>query len=157
MTSPALPLWPVHSGPHLQSEVSAVIGSGDALWARAASDILCWKVKTASGFKVSSSATVRAGDRTEIYAGVLGIRVVEPVEVLEVIKTPDRVGFSYGTLPGHPVTGEEAFIVERLGDEIRLTIRSLTSPSPQQPWRALFPLLLVVQKLVRHRYLRSLS
>lgn len=157
MTSPELPDWPQHSGPHRQSEVSAVIGSTDALWERASSDVLRWKVKTSSGFRVSSSATVQVGDRIEVYAGALGIYVVEPVEVLEVIKTPDRVGFAYGTLPGHPITGEEAFIVERSGNEVRLTIRSLTSPSPQQPWRALFPLLLVIQKMVRRRYLRSLS
>lgn len=157
MTSPELHLWPLHNGPHRQSEVSAIIGSGDALWERAARDILCWKVKTSSGFRVSSSATVQAGDRIEVYAGVLGIRFVEPVEVLEVIKTPERVGFSYGTLPGHPVTGEEAFIIERFGEQVKLTIRSLTSPAPQQPWRLLFPLLLVFQKVVRRRYLRSLT
>lgn len=157
MTSPNLHSWSTAQGTHRKSEVSAVIGYGDEVWNRVSVDILRWKVKTASGFTVSSSATVAAGDRVQIVAGALGVRVVEPVEVLRVVQAPDRVGFSYRTLPGHPVHGEEAFIVDRVGDQVRLTIRSLTRAAPQQPWRALFPLLLIVQKVVRRRYLRALG
>lgn len=52
--------------------------------------------------------------------------------------------------------GEEALIVHRHGDEVRLTIRSLTRAAPQQPWRALYPLLVVAQRIVRRRYLCAL-
>jgi uncharacterized protein (UPF0548 family) len=53
--------------------------------------------------------------------------------------------------------GEEAFIVPRNGDDVRLTIRSLTRAASRQPWRMLFPLLLVAQRIVRRRYLRALQ
>jgi uncharacterized protein (UPF0548 family) len=82
--------------------------------------------------------------------------VVEPVVVTEVVDQVDCVGVAYRTLPCHPVSGEEAFIVHRHGSKVRLTIRSLTKAAPQQPWRALFPLFLMVQKIVRRRYVRAL-
>lgn len=119
-------------------------------------DVLRWGVKTASGFTVDSSGPVSEGEHVTVTARVLAVTVVEPVEVVAVVDEPDRVGFSYRTLPGHPVSGEEAFIVHRDGEDIRLTVRSLTRPSPQQPWRVLYPFLRVAQLIARQRYLRAL-
>lgn len=58
---------------------------------------------------------------------------------------------------GYRRTEKTAFIVHRHGDEVRLTVRSLTRAAPQQPWRAVYPLLRIVQQIVRRRYLRSLD
>ena len=156
MTSPELREWPSSDRRYRRSEVSAVVGSGDAVWQRAAGDVLRWRVKTASGFAVDPLRPVSQGDRVAVTARVLGVTVIEPVEVVTVVQEHDRVGFAYRTMPGHPVSGEEAFIVHRQGDEIRLTIRSLTRAAPQQPWRALYPALRIAQKIVRRRYLRAL-
>jgi uncharacterized protein (UPF0548 family) len=84
-----------------------------------------------------------------VTAPVLGITVVEPIEVESVVEESERTGFAYRTLPGHPVSGEEAFIVHRSGDEVHLTVRSLTRAAPQQPWRALYPLLRIAQRVAR--------
>ena len=156
MTSPELSDWPVSDRRYRRSEASAVVGHGDAVWERATRGVLRWQVKTASGFAVDSTGPVSEGDRVVVTARVLALSVVEPVEVAAVVKEVDRVGFAYRTLPGHPVSGEEAFIVHRRGDEVRLTVRSLTRSAPQQPWRALYPLLLIAQRIARRRYLRSL-
>ena len=156
MTSPELHEWPHTDRSHRRSEVSAVVGSGEATWERASGGVLRWRVKTASGFAVDSAGPVSPGDRVDVTARLFGMTVVEPVEVVAVVKEPDRTGFSYRTLPGHPVRGEEAFIVHRDGEEVRLTIRSLTRAAPQQPWRTLYPLLLIAQRIVRRRYLRAL-
>ncbi|MEB0004145.1 DUF1990 family protein [Cryobacterium sp. RTC2.1] len=156
MTSPERGEWPASDRGYRRSEVSALLGHGDAIWERATRDVLRWRVKTASGFAVDSTGPVSQGDHVIVTARVLTVTVVEPVEVVEVVKESDRVGFAYRTLPGHPVSGEEAFIVHRRGDEVRLTVRSLTRPAPQQPWRALYPLLLIAQRIARRRYLRSL-
>lgn len=156
MTCPDLPDWPPTDRSHRQSEISALIGRGDAVWERAAHDVLRWGVKTASGFTVDSSGPVSAGERVTVTARVLAVTVVEPVEVVDVVDEADRVGFSYRTLPGHPVSGEEAFIVHRHGDDVRITVRSLTRAAPQQPWRALYPLLRVAQLIARRRYLKAL-
>ncbi|GAA1344050.1 DUF1990 domain-containing protein [Arthrobacter roseus] len=133
-----------------------VRGYGDAVWARAARDVLRWKVKTDSGFTVNSTGPVRGGEHLVVTARVFGMTIIEPVEVVTVVEEPDRVGFSYRTLPGHPVCGEEAFIVHRHGDEVWLSIRSLTRAASGQPWRALYPFLRVAQRIVRRRYLRAL-
>lgn len=43
------------------------------------------------------------------------------------IDEPHRAALAYGTLTGHPVSGEEAFLVDRHADDtIWLTVRSLT-------------------------------
>ncbi|MET0975869.1 MAG: DUF1990 domain-containing protein [Leifsonia sp.] len=156
MTSPELSVWPPTDPAYRRSEISALVGTGDDTWDRASSDILLWAVKTASGFTVDAEGPVVASERVTVTIRVAGIAITEPVQVVDVVTEPDRVGFSYRTLPGHPVSGEEAFIVQRNGDEVHLVIRSLTRRAPQQPWRMLFPLLLVAQRVARQRYLRSL-
>lgn len=156
MTSPELRDWPSTARGYRRSEVSAVVGRGDEVWNRVTRDLLLWRVKTASGFEVDSTEPVSPGDHVIVTARFLKITVVEPVEVVAVVREFDRVGFAYQTLPGHPVCGEEAFIVHRRDDEVRLTVRSLARAAPQQPWRTLYPLLLVAQQVVRRRYLRSL-
>lgn len=160
MTNPASHEWVDGArarGGFRRSEVTGSVGTGDDVWRRAVVDVLRWKVKTNSGFSVDTVDPVSAGQRVIVTAGGYGIKVFEPVEVVSVVNQPDRVGFSYATLPGHPVDGEEAFIVHRQGDEVLLTIRSLTRAASQQPWRTLYPGLLLIQRIVRWRYLRSLS
>lgn len=156
MTNPDLGQWPPSDGRYRRSEVSAVVGRGDTVWERATGDVLRWKVKTSSGFTVNSTAPVMRGQRVVVTARLFGLAVVEPVEVTAVVKDADRVGFAYRTLPGHPVCGEEAFVVQRRGDQVVLSIRSLTRAAPQQPWRMLYPLLRIAQLIVRRRYLRAL-
>lgn len=157
MTTPGLDPWPPTDHSHRRSEVSRVIGYGEGTWERASSDVLRWRVKTASGFTVDHDEPVAQGDRIRVTARVLGVRIVEPVEVVAVVQRPDRVGFAYRTLPGHPVSGEEAFIVHRSGNQVRLTVRSLTRASSQQPWRMLYPFLRIAQVIARRRYLRALG
>ena len=73
------------------------------------------------------------------------------------IDEPDRKGYAYGTLEGHPVCGEEAFIVSRREDgSVWFTIRSLTGMS-RGKWRLLYPGILIGQRIYRGRYLRSLQ
>jgi uncharacterized protein (UPF0548 family) len=137
-------------------ETSTVLGTGDAVWDWARDEVLRWGVKTRSGFTVSPAARAAAGDRPVIMAHAFGLSVREPVVVVEVVDTADRVGFAYRTLPGHPLTGEEAFIVHRDAGAVVLTVRSLTRPSTDPRWRAAYPALLVAQRVARARYLRAL-
>ncbi|MEZ5180090.1 MAG: DUF1990 family protein [Acidimicrobiales bacterium] len=55
--------------------------------------------------------------------------VVAPDRIVAVVDEPDRFGFVYGTLAGHPELGEELFLAERLDDRtLRLTIRIHARP-----------------------------
>jgi uncharacterized protein (UPF0548 family) len=84
--------------------------------------------------------------------------VHEPVRVVAVVDTAHRCGFAYGTLPSHPASGEEAFVVHRdAHGTIRLTLRSLTRPAPYGLWRPAVPLLLLAQRFYRGHYLRVMA
>lgn len=157
LTQPHLDAWRAEVGRFRRFEKTVVLGDGDALWERVAADVLLWRVKTRSGFEVRPDGVrAIAGAQPTIVAGWAGVRIQEPVEVVAVVDEPTRVGFAYRTLPGHPVHGEEAFIVRRVDGRVELTIRSLTRRAPSGPWRTLFPFLRVAQIVARRRYERAL-
>jgi uncharacterized protein (UPF0548 family) len=96
------------------------------------------------------------GNRYWIVAHVGPLRIREPVQVVAVVDEPDRKGFAYSTFAGHPIRGEEAFLVERRTDgSVWLTIRSLTHPAPGLR-RAAYPVALLAQRFYRRCYLRAL-
>ena len=151
-TKPGQADWGERPGGYRSFERTVGVGRGAGDWERVGSGVLDWQVKTRSGFTV----TPVGGDDYRLTARVGPIRVTEPIRRIEVVDRPDRRGFSYGTLVGHPVSGEEAFIAHRSADErVWLTIRSLTRPAPGA-WRWAFPALLVAQRVYRRRYLRSM-
>lgn len=155
-TAPVASSWTARPKGFLRHESTVVVGRGPAAWDDAVDRVLRWGVKTASGFVVEPPGPVEVGDECRVTFPVGPLAVVEPVRVLAVCREPDRVGFAYGTLTGHPVSGEEAFVVSR--DEagvVRLTLRSLTRPA-RSPWALAFPVLLLVQLVVRGRYRRAL-
>ena len=144
MTRPADAVWTDPGHGYRRWEKSVLLGAGEVVWRWATAEVLRWGV------------TATRGSRPVIMAHAFGLSVPEPVEVIDVVQTPERVGFAYRTLPGHPVSGEEAFIVHRDGDTVRLTIRSLTKPGSALHWRLAYPGLLVAQNVARRRYLRAL-
>lgn len=133
-----------------------MLGRGEYAWTRASAAVLEWGVKTRSGFHVEPGGRVVVGAKHQLKARVGPIVVTEPVTVVAVVEQAARCGFAYGTLPGHPVSGEEAFVVHRDSDgTVFLTLRSLTRPGTGW-WRLAFPALLVAQRVYRRRYLRAL-
>lgn len=153
-TDPAAGRWAPPSGWRAHESQVRVRCS----WEEASSQVLAWSIKRCSGFRVAPPTDrLRLGDRFHLIARIGPLTVREPVEVVAVVEQPDRVGFAYGTLEGHPVSGEEAFIVSRREDDsIWLTLRSLTAPGPGA-WGAAFPLLLLAQLWYRARYRRALN
>lgn len=137
-------------------ERTVPVGAGDAVWQAATTTLMSWGVKTRSGFRVEPATTVGEGLDYWLVAEAGPIRIREPARVVAVVDRPDRCGFAYGTLDGHPVSGEEAFVLHRDGDDtVFLTLRSLTRPGRGR-WRLAFPAVLVAQRRYRARYLRAL-
>lgn len=157
-TQPAEPVWAGRSPGYRRFETTVRIGAGEACWRRTAEAVLTWQVKTRSGFTVAAGPDrASIGARYWLHARVGLLTVTEPVEVLRIVETTSRAGFAYGTLDGHPVSGEEAFVVHRdPTGTVFLTLRSLTGPAPTGGWSRLFPLLRVAQRRYRGRYLRAL-
>jgi uncharacterized protein (UPF0548 family) len=86
--------------------------------------------------------------------GRLGVNA--PVRVVYVVDEPDRQGFAYGTLPGHPESGEEAFMVELHDDDaVTFTITAFSRPSSLLT-RIGGPVSHAIQSWVTTRYLRAI-
>ena len=151
-------------------ERRARFGHGEARWRFATLQVLSWGVKRRSGFHVDPVAS-EAGSRTERVFSPDGFELVhpgdtamlrfgpllEPVRVVFVIDEPDRQGFGYGTLEGHPLRGEESFVVERRDDDsVWLVVRSFSRPSTRM-WRLLGPAVRVAQEILTRRYLSALA
>lgn len=156
-------------------ERSARIGHGDERWDFARQQILTWGLKRRSGFGVTllprdpagdpldlshdndSHPKVRPGDTVVLSVGRGRFTAHEPVRVVYVVQEPTVTGFAYGTLEGHPLRGEEAFMIERRDDNsVWITVRSFSRPASTK-WMLLSPALRLLQYVVVGRYLRALS
>ena len=60
-------------------------------------------------------------------AGLRRVGLDIPCRVVWVVDEPDRRGFGYGTLPGHPASGEESFVVSlRPNGEVVYELRAFS-------------------------------
>lgn len=85
------------------------------------------------------------------------IRIGAPRRVVYTVTEPRRQGFAYGTLPGHPESGEEAFTVEQKPDvTITFTITAFSRPGTATA-RIAGPLGRLIQRRVTSRYLRAMA
>ncbi len=106
-------------------------------------------------FAPDGSTLIQPGDTALLKWMLWPARI--PVRVVYVIDEPDRKGFAYGTLPGHPERGEEAFVVERRSDDsVWLVIRAFSRPSNAFFWAA-YPALRIMQAIFTARYERALT
>ena len=82
--------------------------------------------------------------------------VKAPVRVVYVIEEQHRVGFGYGTMKGHPLSGEESFVLEQRDDDsVWLTMRSF-SRSAGGVRAIVSPVARASQTRLTKRYLRAL-
>ncbi len=106
-------------------------------------------------FTPEGDAMVRAGD-TGMLKSPFWPRPL-PVRVVYVVDEPERRGAAFGTLPGHPLAGEEAFVVERRDDDsVWLTVRLFSRPVGGF-WSVMRPALWLAQTVLVRRYLHELT
>lgn len=132
------------------------MGEGDAVWERAGAVVAGWRIKTAIGFSVDpdDDAVVAGRDYDTVYRSRL-VTQFEPVRVVWVADEPRLRGFGYGTRDGHPLTGEECFLVERDPDGVVwLVVRSVTRVSRGR-WRWLAPAVRIGIRVFQRRYAAS--
>lgn len=125
---------------------------------QAAHDLLCLRAHEAAGLDVrASDLPVVAGSDVRLRFGIGALAVTAPCNVLEIINEPARRGFTYGTLPGHPESGTERFILEQDRDgRVRITVTALSKPATRLA-RASGPLGRAVQRHLTSRYLHALD
>lgn len=132
--------------------VSSEVGCGGGDFAVAADAVMTWRLHREAGVRFGTEA-LRASPRTEVVVGlgVGGLLVRAPCRVVWTVEEPRRTGWAYGTLPGHPVRGEEAFVVVQDEDgTVRLEVLAFSRPAV---WFtvALGPLLPVFQRWYARR------
>lgn len=93
------------------------VGTGHAAYLRLAEGILSWELHRGAGLRVPAGQGRAVVGREVVPAFGFGpVRLPAPCRVVWVEEPgdddggPQRAGFGYGTLPGHPERGEEAFI-----------------------------------------------
>lgn len=123
---------------------------------RAVAALGSWQVQTGAGLLVYPGGRVAEG---ETFALVIRLPVAGYVmaagRVVYVLDEPDRRGFAYGTLPGHPEQGEEAFVVVRRGDQLYFEVTAFSRP--RHPLARLGkPLTRLLQRATLRRYLTAM-
>jgi uncharacterized protein (UPF0548 family) len=130
------------------------LGEGERIWRRAVEVVSGWAIKQAIGFTVAPDDPVVVEGRD--YETRYGwMRVHEPVRVIWVADEPDRRGFGYGTRPGHPITGEECFLVERDPDGSIWFVTRTVSRISGGRWLVLWPGIRTLQPYFQRAYARS--
>lgn len=118
--------------------------------------MLRWDMHRRAGLAVKTALEhVELGADVEVGLRLGPLSFKAPCRVVRMVDEPGARGFAYGTLPGHPESGEEAFVV-RLGDDdvVRMEI---TAFSKQARWFARLgaPLARQVQSRITTRYLSA--
>lgn len=127
---------------------------GTGVFDRAAGQLLGWQMHRAMPLVrvVSATGDVEPGARVVLRLGPWRA----PCEVVWTVVEEDRVGFGYGTLPGHPERGEESFVLRRdPSGAVTFTVFAISRPAL---WylRAAGPVVRRAQELAAHQYGRTL-
>jgi len=89
-----------------------VVGSGRADFDWASAAVFRWTAQRGAGLRVLADGPASTpGTVVLMTAGLRRLGLDIPCRVVWVVDEADRRGFGYGTLPGHPESGEESFVV----------------------------------------------
>ncbi|WP_330229403.1 DUF1990 domain-containing protein [Nocardia sp. NBC_00508] len=139
-------------------QLRRAIGRGRALFEHAGAEILSYRMQKGTGiFRYADTPTAEPGTAITVRLGVGPVGITAPCRVVYVLGEPDRQGFAYGTLPGHPEAGEELFAVEY--DSADETVYGLVIAfSRPAAWytRLGGPVVRLIQRFVAGRYIAAL-
>lgn len=109
-------------------ERSAVVGSGGGDFDRAAAAVFRWAAQRGAGLRIRADGPASTpGTVVLMTAGLRRLGVDIPCRVVWVVDEPRCRGFGYGTLPGHPESGEESFVVTLQPDgDVVYTLRAFS-------------------------------
>jgi uncharacterized protein (UPF0548 family) len=137
------------------------LGAGPEVFERAGAAVLAWAAQRGAGLAVhppDAGTEVGATALVLLPLPVLAVPLlVIPCRVVFRTVAADRIGFGYGTLPGHPERGEEAFLVERDADgTVWFRVRAFSRPDR---WYSRLggPATRLAQRAATRRYLRAVA
>ncbi len=132
------------------------LGTGEAVFERVVGALSSWRAHDGIGaFVHPADAPIEVGTTLLVVLRAGPFAVVAPDRVVAVVDEPDRFGFAYGTVAGHPESGEESFVVERSGSGlVSMTVRVDARPATR-PARLAAPVVDRVQRWALKRYLAA--
>jgi uncharacterized protein (UPF0548 family) len=141
-----------------QDRATRQIGVGEASWHLAQQAITLWKAHGHAGLTVTpAGAPLEEGSTVLVGRGMGPLLLLAPCRIVYHTSELMRFGFGYGTLPGHPVQGEEAFHVLRRDDGIVVAEVVAFSRPADLSIRLAAPAVRGVQKLAIRRYLQGIA
>ena len=138
---------------HERHEV--VLPDRDDAFDRGAEGLRQWAPHLAAGLAVEPRDRPADGATVAVAAPLGPLTAVAVCRIVAVVDEPDRYGFAYGTLPGHPERGEEAFIVERANGRTTFGITAFSRPAELLA-RLGGPITRRIQRSTTNRYLDGL-
>jgi uncharacterized protein (UPF0548 family) len=139
--------------PHLRA--SREVGTGRELFEQCAETVMTWGVQRGAGLLVVPGDRVVEGAQNRVGLRMGPLRTWAPCRVVYVVDEPDRQGFAYGTVTGHPERGEESFVVSIDEDSVvRFDVTAFSRPAR---WFARLggPVTKLIQRRVTWRYLEA--
>lgn len=115
---------------HITAE--RTLGTGRGRFETAVDRLMTWDMHRRAGLLVDHTPpAVTIGQVAVVSILLLGqLPIGAPVRVVAVDDQPRVQGFAYGTLSGHPESGEERFLIHHHTDDtVRATIRAFSRPA----------------------------
>ncbi len=136
---------------------ATVLGHGPRDFARASEGLRIWQAHRLPGVRVfPHDAPLRSGTSVVVTLGTDLAAVAAPCRIIAVVEEPGRFGFAYGTLPGHPERGEEAFVVTMSDDgTVSFGVRAFSCPA-DPVMHLVGPLGRCLQAVTAKGYLRAM-
>jgi uncharacterized protein (UPF0548 family) len=106
------------------------LGHGQETFQRATAGLKAWEAHHLPGVQVfPDGQKIQTGATVVVTLGTSLLSLAAPCRIVSVIDEETRWGFAYGTLPGHPERGEEAFVVSIASDEkVRFEVVAFSLP-----------------------------
>lgn len=123
---------------------------------RLADALLHWRVQAGSGLTIFPDEPVRPDLTFALWFRLpVGCYATAAGRVVYLTSEADRSGFAYGTLPGHPEQGEEAFHLVRRDDQLLFKVRAFSRP--RHPLARLgAPVSRLLQRRMNEAYLKTM-
>jgi uncharacterized protein (UPF0548 family) len=124
---------------------------------RAQDAIRTWQAHRHAGLNVTPANAALEQGRTVVVSRSVGPALIAaPCRIVYVTSSDERFGFAYGTLPGHPERGEEAFhVVQRQDGTVAVEI-VVFSVHADLPTRLAGPAARLIQRVATRRYLEGI-
>lgn len=134
----------------------ARVGAGDRAFQGVVAVMREWGIHRGAGLTVRDPQPPALGVRIDARIGVGPLALPAPCRVVWLHDEESFYGYGFGTLPGHPEAGEEAFMVSRgpNAGAVYFEVRAFSRPNSWYT-RLGGPVARVAQRLVTRRYVTA--